>query len=176
MRPVNRDLEVGGEAHRVDIQPTPQGSAVEVCIDGGEPLQAEIPPPDAEVFAMRWGKGTIRVAVARALAGNQVEVAVDGERFVVAPASPRAAAGDGGSAGPVRAPMPGKVVELPVAVGDRVARGDKVVVIEAMKLRTSLTAGADGTVVAVGCALDDQVTSGQVLVEIEGDEEEESDG
>lgn len=174
MRPVNRDLEIDGVAHRVDIQPTPQGSAVEVSIDGGEPLQAEIPPSDAEVFAMPWGKGKVRVAVARV--GATVEVAVDGERFVVAPASPRAAAREEGSAGPVRAPMPGKVVELPVAVGDRVARGDKVVVIEAMKLRTSLEAGADGTVAALGCALDDQVTSGQVLVEIEGDEEEESDG
>jgi len=63
--------------------------------------------------------------------------------------------------------MPGKVVEIPVAEGDAVTLGDTVAVVEAMKLRTALTAGADGTVKAIHCALGDQVAAGDTLVEIE---------
>ena len=68
--------------------------------------------------------------------------------------------------------MPGKVVEVAVQVGQTVARGDKTVVVEAMKMRSTLTAGLDGTVVAVACAEGDQVTGGQLLVEIEENDDE----
>jgi biotin carboxyl carrier protein len=115
------------------------------------------------------------VVVARG--GQGVEVSVDGERLVVSRTSGSAAAGGeaGGSGGPIRAPMPGKVVELTVSVGDPVSRGDTLGALEAMKLRTALTAPCDGTVSALGCAVGDQVTGGQMLVDIEPMDGEDDD-
>lgn len=49
----------------------------------------------------------------------------------------------------IRAPMPGRVVDLLVAVGDSVRAGQPVCVIEAMKMQNELCAPGDGTVTAV---------------------------
>jgi len=163
-------MEVGDAVHEVCLEPADDG-ALTLRIDDGQPIELPAPPRGATVFTVRSESRSRRVAVART--GKAVEVSVDGERFVLRPTSPRAS-GDAGAAagGPIRAPMPGKVVELPVAAGDTVTRGDTVVVVEAMKLRTALTAGADGTVGAVHCALGDQVAAGDTLVEIEEDSDD----
>ena len=52
--------------------------------------------------------------------------------------------------GALRAPMPSLVVEVCVAVGDRVEKGQAVVVLESMKTVTVLRAPADGVIKAVG--------------------------
>jgi len=160
-----RHLELGDAIHEVSLEPADDGTLL-LRIDDGDPVAMPVPPRGATVFPLRTGGRTRRVAVARV--GKAVEVSVDGERFVLRPTSPRPAAASGAATGgPVRAPMPGKVVEIPVAEGDAVTLGDTVAVVEAMKLRTALTAGADGTVKAIHCALGDQVAAGDTLVEIE---------
>lgn len=174
MKPIERTLELAGTAHEVRVQPIgdPDDRRVSVTVDEAEPVEGTIPADLSGPFTLRLAGRRWRVAVVRD--GNTVEVSVDGQRFVLRPAARaggQAAAADAG--GPVRAPMPGKVVELPVAVGDRVEAGDPVAVVEAMKLRSSLPATATGTVTAVSCELGEQVTAGQVLVEIEEEGEEE---
>ena len=165
-----RHLELADTIHEVTLEPADEGM-VSLCIDDGTPVAVTLPPRGATVFTLRWNERTRRVAVARV--GKAIEVSVDGERFVVRPSSPRPTTGGGEAVGgPVRAPMPGKVVELPVAAGDAVARGDTVAVVEAMKLRTSLTAGADGTVKAIYCSVGDQVAAGDTLVEIEEEDDD----
>ena len=72
--------------------------------------------------------------------------------------------------GSLRAPMPGSVVQLRVAVGDEVEAGDVLVVLEAMKMEHTLRAPHGGTVREVGAALGDQVETGAVLVVIEAAE------
>lgn len=165
-----RYLQLGDEAVRVAVDRAGESGEATVILDEGETRAVRIPAAGGGSFVLEWGGARHRVAVART--GQGIEVAVDGERFVVSRAAGPAAAGGGGdgAGGPIRAPMPGKVVELTVAVGDRVARGDTLGALEAMKLRTALTAPCDGTVSAVGCAVGDQVTGGQMLVEIEADE------
>ena len=66
----------------------------------------------------------------------------------------------------VRSPMPGRVVRVACAVGDRVARGAGVVVVEAMKMENELRAPRDGTVTAVHVRPGDPVESGARLVEL----------
>ena len=68
---------------------------------------------------------------------------------------------------PLKAPMPGLVVRVNVAVGDEVAAGQGLVVIEAMKMENELRAAAAGRVKAVRVAVGEAVEKGQLLVEME---------
>ncbi|MGI9604441.1 MAG: biotin carboxylase N-terminal domain-containing protein [Acidimicrobiales bacterium] len=76
--------------------------------------------------------------------------------------------------GAVAAPMPGKVIELRVAVGDAVAAGDVVAVLEAMKMENHLRAAEAGTVAEIRVAVGDQVEKDVLLMVID-DEDESSD-
>jgi acetyl/propionyl-CoA carboxylase alpha subunit len=73
----------------------------------------------------------------------------------------------GGVAGECRAPLPGAVTKVLVAVGDEVAEGDGLVVLEAMKMEHTLRAQGAGTVRAVHGAAGLQVDVGDLLVEVE---------
>lgn len=66
---------------------------------------------------------------------------------------------------PVRAPMPGLVVRVDVAVDDVVTAGQRLAIIEAMKMENELTAAAAARVTAVLMAQGDTVERHQVLVE-----------
>ncbi|WP_419946126.1 acetyl/propionyl/methylcrotonyl-CoA carboxylase subunit alpha [Candidatus Poriferisodalis sp.] len=74
---------------------------------------------------------------------------------------------DTGNVDAVAAPFPAVVVEVPVTVGDVVAAGDVIVVVEAMKMLHSLAAHGAGTVAEVRCAPGDAVEASQVLVSFE---------
>ncbi|MES1150163.1 MAG: biotin/lipoyl-containing protein, partial [Bradyrhizobium guangdongense] len=81
-------------------------------------------------------------------------------------APPQAAASNGGD-GKVRAAMNGRVIAVLVKQGDRVATGQPVMTLEAMKMEHVHTAGIAGTVTAIDVAEGEQVTTGKVVVEIE---------
>ncbi|MET7843056.1 biotin carboxylase N-terminal domain-containing protein [Streptomyces sp. NPDC005356] len=74
----------------------------------------------------------------------------------------------------VTSPMPGTVVQLPVAVGDVVQQGDTVAVVEAMKMENRVLAPASGMVEEIRCAVADIVSADQVLVVITPEQPEES--
>jgi 3-methylcrotonyl-CoA carboxylase alpha subunit len=65
--------------------------------------------------------------------------------------------GDHGAGGLVRAPMHGKVLSLLVEQGERVTRGQRLAIIEAMKMEHTLTAPIDGTVTEIAVTADAQV-------------------
>ena len=64
----------------------------------------------------------------------------------------------------VRAPMNGKVVAVLVAEGQAIERGQRLVVVEAMKMQHEMTAGASGTVARLAVKPGDQVVTRQLLV------------
>lgn len=70
--------------------------------------------------------------------------------------------------GALTAPMPGMVLSIEVAPGETVSRGQTVLVLEAMKMKNTLHAEADGVVARIAVAVGDQVRHGDVLVEFEG--------
>jgi 3-methylcrotonyl-CoA carboxylase alpha subunit len=130
------------------------------------------PEPGALTTANGWTVeemtlGTSRVLVARR--ADRVLVSVDGRvhAFAIGEAERRAAGGGAGS-GSVTAPMPGKVVRVLVAVGDAVEAGQPLVVLEAMKMETTLAAEVAGTVTAVHAEAGGMVDGGALLVEIGG--------
>ena len=77
---------------------------------------------------------------------------------------PTGGAGSGASH-TVEAPLPGTIKQVLVAVGQDIAAGDTVVIMEAMKMENNITAEFGGKVTAVKVAVGDQVQSGQALVE-----------
>ena len=81
-------------------------------------------------------------------------------------AAPEAVATNGGD-GKVRAAMNGRVVAVLVKPGDRVAAGQPVMTLEAMKMQHVHAAGIAGTVCAIDVAEGEQVAMGKIVVEIE---------
>jgi len=77
--------------------------------------------------------------------------------------APRAAAGGAAAGRDLRAPFNGKLLALHAQVGDTVARGAPLLVIESMKLEHTLAAPRDGTVDSLHVAVGQQVTPGQLL-------------
>ena len=79
---------------------------------------------------------------------------------------------DGGS---LRAPMPGRLTKIFVKEGDSVKRGDRLAIVEAMKMEHVLNAPADGVVKALSYSEGQQVDSGAVIAEVETDGQDASD-
>ncbi len=72
-----------------------------------------------------------------------------------------------GGPGDVTTPVPGRVVKILVTEGTRVAAGDPVLVIEAMKMENRVTAPTDGTVKAIHVKEGDSVNSDETLIQLE---------
>jgi biotin carboxyl carrier protein len=68
--------------------------------------------------------------------------------------------------GSLAAPMPATVRQIRVVPGDRVARGDTLLILEAMKMELPVRAEADGVVVAVHCQEGELVQPGRPLIEV----------
>jgi geranyl-CoA carboxylase alpha subunit len=79
---------------------------------------------------------------------------------------PRAAGTGGGAGTEVLAPMSGKVVAVLVGEDASVEKGQRLAVVEAMKMQHELTAGCSGTVTRVAVKPGDQVAARQLLVEL----------
>ena len=97
-------------------------------------------------------------------------VFADGQSFEFAlesRGSGAAAAGDGA----ILAPMPGKVIAVDVAAGDTVTAGQRLMVLEAMKMEHALTAPFDGTVTELAATEGGQVQVEAVLCVVEPAEE-----
>jgi len=141
--------------------------------DGG--FRLDLADGPAEVSASEADDGMVALRIdgigvrQRAVAqGDVVAVFRDGAlqevRFVdpLAPSGAEETAG-----GRVLAPMPGRVLEVLVAVGARVERGAVLVLLEAMKVQMRIVAPSDGVVAAVRCRPGDLVEDGVELVSLD---------
>ncbi len=85
---------------------------------------------------------------------------------VSAPAPAAAPAPASGSGKPVTSPLPGVIIEISVKEGQAVKAGQKVAVLEAMKMENEIQAPADGTVTAILVSKGDSVLEGAEIVKI----------
>ncbi|MBI9072411.1 MAG: acetyl-CoA carboxylase biotin carboxyl carrier protein subunit [Melioribacteraceae bacterium] len=69
-------------------------------------------------------------------------------------------------AGHINAPLPGTILSLHINVGDAVKSGDRLLVMEAMKMENNINADKSGTITAIKVNVGDSVLEGDVLVEI----------
>ena len=91
-----------------------------------------------------------------------------GSAWLFAPVLRSASGALGSAADQVSSPMPGSVTQVPVVAGQRVAEGDVLVVVEAMKMEHALRAPREGVVALVHAVVGDQVRLGEILAELEG--------
>ena len=81
-------------------------------------------------------------------------------------AQPAAAPSNGETVVTVKSPMPGTVISFKVIVGQRVKRGDVLLLLEAMKMENEIVAPQDGTVVALRVPASASVNTGDPLVDL----------
>ena len=83
-------------------------------------------------------------------------------KAAAAPAAKPAATGTAGSV-KINAPMPGKIVDVKVKVGDAVKKGQTVLVLEAMKMENDIVAPEDGTVASINATVGSAVEAGETI-------------
>ena len=88
------------------------------------------------------------------------------EKKADAPAGASAASAAKGAGMTIKSPLPGIIISIDVKEGQAVKRGQKVAVIEAMKMENDILAEADGTVTAIHAAKGDSVLEGADIVSI----------
>jgi 3-methylcrotonyl-CoA carboxylase alpha subunit len=108
------------------------------------------------------------IAGAATAHGEAILVFAEGQAFSFAlPGSGGGGAGGAASDGAILSPMPGRVIAVEVRQGDKVAKGQKLLTLEAMKMEHSMTAPFDGVVAELDAAVGTQVSEGTMLVRVE---------
>ena len=116
----------------------------------------------------------VRKDVVAEVNGKRVSVAlylpeveqVAAPRANAATTSRRKPAAAASGSGTVTAPMQGTIVKVAVALGDTVAAGDTIVILEAMKMENTVAADRAGVVTSIGVTAGDTVNAGDVVAEI----------
>jgi biotin carboxyl carrier protein len=160
-------LAIDGKQRRVELPAEAAAGGVLSCLVDGKAMTVDARFPERGVLSLLVDGRQYRCVLdgdAVIIAGQRHEFSIEDPRSLQG----RRGAGDGG-AGPrtVKAPMPGRVVRVLVAVGDEVAEHQGVVVIEAMKMQNELKSPKAGRVVKIAVAVDGTVGSGEALVIIE---------
>ena len=101
---------------------------------------------------------------------SRVVVFAEGRSYEFALATRGTGTTHGRHDGEIEAPMPGKVTAVEVKQGEKVAKGQRLLTLEAMKMEHALTAPFDGTIVELNATPGAQVTEGQLLVKVEAEE------
>ncbi len=159
-------FRINGNDYNVEINSI-NGDSATVTVNG---IQYSV---ESGVAACTAAAGTIAQAPAAAPVPVQAAPAAQAETPASAPApkteTPAAApvsAPASGSGKPVPAPLPGVIVDICVKVGDAVKQGQKVAVLEAMKMENDIEATHGGTVTAVNVNKGDSVLEGAPIVTI----------
>jgi len=147
-----------------DVQETVRVTAVRVKIDGREIAATVAPMPDGSAIVELNGR---RVRVAGARRSSSIMVAAGPFVAEFTAVEGRAAHRVGGLAAPeVDAPMPGKVLKVLVTEGQAVEQGDPLIVLEAMKMETTLYAESPAIVAKICVEAGQMVDHGARLVEL----------
>lgn len=119
---------------------------------------------DVQVEEVAAGAAAPVAAPAAPVAAAPAPAAAPAAAPAPAPAAAPAAPAD---ATTINAPMPGNVMDVKVAVGQKVAKGDVLLILEAMKMENEIMAPDDATVVSVFVKKGDTVDSGKPLVALQ---------
>jgi geranyl-CoA carboxylase alpha subunit len=158
-------IEVGDVVSELEVGRRRDGSYL-VSGEGGE---HRFDIDEIGGHAIRFRSGGVMESARFLRDGDRLHILHRGLTFSVFDltlAAPETAAACGGD-GKVRAALNGRVVGLLVRQGERVAAGQPVLTLEAMKMEHVHIAGVAGTIAAISVAEGEQVTTGRIVVEIE---------
>ena len=147
---IEREGEIvqDGIAHQLDMRAIDQDGLYSILVDN-KSYEALVEEGDGEMRVVIDGAlYTVRVIDERA------------KRLAEAAGAFTPASGEQG----IKSPMPGLIVAVPVKEGDRVKKGQVVIVLESMKMENELKAPREGIVNAVKVAPRQAVEQGQVLL------------
>ena len=136
------------------------GKKYEVAVSGIEGNVADV-SVNGVAYKVEIEEGAAPAAVSAA--SPAAAPAAQANAPAAAPAPAPAAAGAGKS---ILSPLPGVIISVDVKQGDSVKRGDKVAVIEAMKMENEILSDCDGTVTAVHVQKGDTVADEAKIVTI----------
>ncbi|MDD5819226.1 MAG: biotin/lipoyl-binding protein [Bacteroidales bacterium] len=136
------------------------GKKYEVAVSGIEGNVADV-SVNGVAYKVEIEEGAAPAAVSAA--SPAAAPAAQAKAPAAAPAPTPAAAGAGKS---ILSPLPGVIISVDVKQGDSVKRGDKVAVIEAMKMENEILSDCDGTVTAVHVQKGDTVADEAKIVTI----------
>ncbi len=113
----------------------------------------------------------INVAKHPSLAKHRIQAAQQAAPVAAAPVAPVAQpapqpAAPAGAGMPVKAPLPGTITDIKVTVGQQVAQGDVLLILEAMKMQNNIEAEQGGKVTSIVVKPGDTVMEGTVLMTI----------
>ena len=145
--------KVQGVDYDVEIEEV-EGNVAKVNVNGIR-FDVELKQPINPTSSLK----KVRVEAPKPVARPAIPTAAP----VAAPAAPAAPAGAGS---PIKAPLPGPIIELKVNVGDTVKQGDCVLILEAMKMQNNIESEYEGTVTSITVKQGETVMEGAVLLTI----------
>lgn len=140
---------------------------MKIYVDG---IEVELAPGQAEIerlsdrLVVKTPAGAATAVAVRS--GDAVLISYQGRQFKVERKRPPSSALGAAASGELRAPMPGLIVDILVARGGAVDKGDKILVLEAMKTQQAFTAPFHGHVEQLCVSKGDQVSDGDLLAVI----------
>ena len=156
--------------HRVCLLHGEESAAAEVLVSGNGRFEVHV-GRSAHLVERRGGQWWVDGAKTDATVWHdEAEIHVfwgNGYSFIIPDVSSAGAGTGEGGGDLIEAPMPGQVKSVHVRVGDEVARGDRLVVLEAMKMEHALAAVRDGLVAEVLVGEGGQVDAGTLLIRME---------
>lgn len=131
----------------------------------GETIDVKLEPVGPQAWLLRQGRQQKPIHVHQS--GNHYQVWYGGEYYELQRQSRASDADEAEATDRIAAPLTGKVILVPVQPGQRVAKGETLALLESMKMETAVAAPADAVVKTVHVAASDQVSVGQLLVELD---------
>ncbi|MEP9379628.1 acetyl/propionyl/methylcrotonyl-CoA carboxylase subunit alpha [Aquabacter sp. CN5-332] len=159
------DLTFADGAARIAVRAHYVPGGFHLDLPGGQ-LSVEGVMDDDGTLTARLDGVRLRARVVRS--GQRLTVFAAGTERSLDHVDPRLASIEAtGTAGRLVAPMPGTIIRVAVKAGDQVAKGDALVVVEAMKMEHTVAAPREGTVKSVRFAVGDLVDEGAELLVLE---------
>ena len=149
-----------------------EGNKVELTIDG-KPVEVDIVMAENGSCSLLHNGNSYNIELIRGESGKNYDVNMFYRSYHVDVVDTQAKylrmrkGADERQADKIVAPMPGKVVSIPVKVGDKLCVGDIAIVLEAMKMQSNYKVTSDCTVKAVLVSEGDAVQDNQTLIELE---------
>ncbi len=114
------------------------------------------------VYSVEVDKNLKPVTKTPILVRSQAVPSLESDKAIVKTASPASPKGTG----TIKSPLPGVVLSVIAREGDKVKYGDKLLVLEAMKMENTIESDKEGTIKSIKVRQGDSVLEGDVLVEI----------